>query len=76
MLGQAVDSLVFYPLAFGGLWTADTLGRVMLTNWSFKVLVEIAMIPFTYWVCAFLKQAEGVDKYDTDTHFTPFTLED
>ncbi len=76
MIGQAVDSLVFYPMAFGGLWTTETLFRVMGTNWSFKVLVEIAMIPFTYWVCAFLKRAEGVDKFDTDTNFTPFSLED
>jgi uncharacterized integral membrane protein (TIGR00697 family) len=76
MLGQAVDSIVFYPLAFGGLWTAETLGRVMVTNWSFKVLVEIVMIPFTYVICGYLKRAESVDKFDTDTNFTPFSLED
>ena len=74
IVGQAVDSLVFYPLAFFGIWTTSTLLAVMFANWCFKVAVEVFMTPVTYWACAKLKSVEGVDAYDTKTDFTPFTL--
>ena len=74
IVGQAVDSLIFYPLAFLGLWSPATLLAVMAANWCFKVIVEAVMTPVTTVVCAKLKQAEGVDAYDTDTDFTPFSL--
>ena len=74
IVGQGVDSLVFYPIAFAGIWTGHTLGAVMVANWLFKVMVEVVMTPFTYWACATLKRAEGVDAYDTRTNFTPFSL--
>ncbi len=74
IIGQAADSLIFYPLAFLGIWTLPTLAVVMFANWAFKVLVEVVMTPFTYWACAKLKAAEGVDADDTHTDFTPFKL--
>ena len=73
-VGQGVDSLIFYPLAFIGIWSPQTLLAVMFANWVFKVLVEVVMTPVTTVVCAKLKQAEGVDAFDTDTDFTPFSL--
>jgi uncharacterized PurR-regulated membrane protein YhhQ (DUF165 family) len=74
VVGQGVDSLVFYPIAFLGIWTLDKVLAVMLANWLLKVLVEAVMTPVTTVVCAKLKQAEGVDTFDTDTDFTPFSL--
>ena len=74
IVGQAVDSLIFYPLAFAGIWSGSTLVKVMLTNWGIKVLVEFVMLPLTYWVCQKLKQAEGVEAYDEHTDFNPFSL--
>lgn len=74
VVGQGVDSLVFYPIAFLGIWTVDKVLGVMLANWLLKVLVEALMTPVTTVVCAKLKKAEGVDTFDTDTDFTPFSL--
>ena len=74
IVGQGVDSLIFYPVAFLGIWTGPTLLAVMFANWLFKVAVEVVMTPFTYWACARLKHAEGVDTFDTNTDFTPFSL--
>jgi uncharacterized PurR-regulated membrane protein YhhQ (DUF165 family) len=71
-----MDSLLFYPIAFAGFWTADTMLRVILFNWAFKVSVEVLFTPITYAVVGFLKHAEQEDFYDTDTDFTPFSLED
>lgn len=75
-VGQAVDSLLFYPIAFGGLWSAETMVQVVTFNWLFKVSVEVVMTPFTYALVGFLKRAENEDFYDTDTQFTPFSLQD
>jgi len=74
--GQGVDSMIFYPLAFYGIWTHDTLAAVMLFNFLFKVSVEAAFTPVTYFVVGRLKRSEGVDTYDRHTHFTPFSLKD
>lgn len=74
--GQFVDSLIFYPLAFWGLWTHEALVAVMVFNLLFKIGVEVLFTPVTYFVVARLKRAEGVDTYDRDTDFTPFSLRD
>ena len=73
--GEGVDSLIFYPIAFAGIWTTHTLLTIICFNWVFKVLVEVLFTPVTYKVVAFLKRAEGVDYYDRDTIFTPFSLQ-
>jgi hypothetical protein len=74
IVGEAVDSLVFYPLAFLGLWERDLVIRVMLSNYLLKVLWEVVMTPFTYRIVSFLKRAESEDYYDRNTDFTPFSL--
>jgi uncharacterized integral membrane protein (TIGR00697 family) len=74
IVGQGIDSVVFYPLAFAGVWSGDVLSSVVLFNWGFKVGVEVIMTPVTYAVVAFLKRAEGEDFYDARTNFTPFSL--
>ena len=72
--GEAVDSLIFYPLAFLGVWTTQQVLAVLLSNYLIKVGWEAVMTPFTYRIVAFLKRAEGEDYYDRDTNFTPFSL--
>jgi queuosine precursor transporter len=72
VFGQAVDSLLFYPIAFLGEWSNDQLLSVMLINWLLKVLWEVLLTPVTYAVVNKLKQIEGVDVFDEGTDFTPF----
>lgn len=76
VVGQLADSLLFYPIAFAGVWSVDTMVRVVVFNWLFKVAVEALMTPLTYLACNGLKRAEGVDHYDDRTNFTPFSLRD
>jgi queuosine precursor transporter len=72
--GQGVDSLIFYPVAFYGLWGNDLLLKVMAAQWGLKVLVEILLLPLTIRTVTALKRAEQEDVFDRDTHFTPFSL--
>lgn len=85
IVGEAVDSAVFYPLAFLVLpllvgmhearWPWAQVQTVMLTNYVIKVLVEVVFTPVTYRMVALLKRSEGLDVYDHDTNFSPFALE-
>ena len=74
VVGEMVDSLIFYPLAFLGVWDTATVVKVLFTNYLLKVGWEAVATPLTYRIVAFLKRAEHEDWYDRDTDFTPFSL--
>jgi len=73
--GEAVDSLIFYPVAFLGTWSNEQVISVMIGNYFIKVFWEVIATPVTYWIVAFLKKAEHEDFFDRDTNFNPFTIE-
>jgi uncharacterized integral membrane protein (TIGR00697 family) len=75
IVGEGVDSLIFYPLAFLGPWTGDQVVTVMINNYLFKCAWEAVITPFTYLIVNFLKKAEHEDYFDRDTNFTPFSIE-
>ena len=75
VVGEFVDSIIFYPLAFYGFWPNDLLIKVMITNYVLKVTWEIVATPLTYKVVNFLKRKENEDYYDRETNFTPFSIE-
>jgi queuosine precursor transporter len=77
IFGEAVDSAIFYPLAFynTGIIPNEILPQVMLAQFITKTLVEVAFTPLTYVIVGFLKRREQVDYYDRDTNFNPFKLE-
>ena len=74
VVGQGLDSLIFYPLAFWGLagWPVDLLWQVVLSQWLIKTAWEALLTPVTYLVVGKLKRAEGIDIFDRDTDFSPF----
>jgi len=74
IVGQGVDSLIFYPLAFYGEpdWPAHTILIVLGTQFVLKVSWEVLLTPVTYLVVNGLKRREGLDVYDEGTNFTPF----
>ena len=74
--GQGADSLIFYPIAFYGIWGTDAILSVVAFNFVFKVSIEVMFTPATYAVVRWLKKVEGIDTYDYDTRFTPFSLRD
>ena len=73
--GEGVDSLIFYPLAFWGVWTPDLVFKVMIANYLIKTAWEAILTPITYKIVHFLKRAEQEDYYDRDTNFSPFKIE-
>jgi uncharacterized integral membrane protein (TIGR00697 family) len=75
--GEAVDSALFYPLAFynSGIMPNELVITLVYSQFITKTLVEIAFLPLTYRVVAFLKRAENEDYYDRGTNFNPFKIE-
>ena len=74
VVGQGLDSLIFYPLAFWGLagWPVELLWQVVLSQWAIKTAWEALLTPVPYAAVGALKRAEQVDLYDTETDFSPF----
>lgn len=77
VFGEAVDTILFVPLAFWntGIIPNDKIPLVTGAQIIAKILVEVAFTPLVYWVVAFLKRAENEDYYDRHTDFNPFKLD-
>ncbi|HEX8445726.1 MAG TPA: queuosine precursor transporter [Sphingomonas sp.] len=74
MVGEGIDSLIFYPFAFYGApdWPVQAMLTVMATQFVLKVSWEVLLTPATYAIVGFLKRREGVDVFDRGTNFSPF----
>jgi hypothetical protein len=75
LVGQGLDSLVFIGIAFAGVIPAPFLASAIVTQWLFKSAYEALATPITYLVVGYLKRVEGIDTFDVDTRFQPFSLE-
>jgi hypothetical protein len=74
IVGEFIDSALFYVIAFYGIWATEDLAKVVMIQYLLKTGWEVVMTPVTYRVVAFLKRAEHEDYYDRQTNFTPFSL--
>lgn len=72
-VGQLVDSIVVMVVAFAGTFDTVTLIRMIFSGYLIKVVYEVVMTPVTYLVVNGLKKAEGIDIYDENTDFNPFS---
>lgn len=64
IVGEGADSLIFFPLALGGVIPTSALPALMLWQVVLKTVYEIVALPLTIRIVRFLKQHEGVDVYD------------
>jgi queuosine precursor transporter len=74
VVGQAVDTVIFCMIAFYGLYSNALLLSIIVSNYIFKILVEVAATPATYKIVGFLKKKEKIDYYDIKTSFNPFKI--
>jgi hypothetical protein len=81
LVGQVVDTLIFLTIAFaigfavlGSPMDGNLFWSIVISNYIFKVGVEVLFTPITYAIVGFLKRAEHEDYYDTHTNFNPFIL--
>lgn len=74
VIGEGVDSLIFTTMAFAGTMPFASVLNIIMTIYVFKVVYEILVTPLTYKIISWLKHKEGVDVYDYQTDFSPFSL--
>jgi uncharacterized integral membrane protein (TIGR00697 family) len=74
LVGELIDSALFYFIAFYGIWASGDLLKIVVAQYILKTSWEIVMTPVTYKVVGFLKRKENEDYYDRDTNFTPFSV--
>ena len=73
LIGELLDSLVFVTVAsFTGVFGWELFVTLVITNYLFKVSIEIIVIPFTFLAIRKLKNAEGIDVYDVGIKWNPF----
>jgi uncharacterized integral membrane protein (TIGR00697 family) len=70
--GEMIDTLLFCFIAFYGLYPNKLLLSIIISNYVFKVGLEIILTPVTYKIIGFLKRRENEDYYDYKTNFNPF----
>jgi uncharacterized integral membrane protein (TIGR00697 family) len=74
LVAEILDTLIFVFLAFSWLYSSQVLWVIILSNYIFKVGVEILFTPLTYFIVWKLKKEEKIDFYDKKTDFNPFAL--
>ncbi len=74
IVGQAVDTTLFATIAFLGTVPTDVFIALIVSNYIFKVGIEVLFTPVTYAITNFLKREEKMDVYDEKTNFNPFTV--
>ena len=74
VVGELVDSSLFYMIAFYGIWSTPEIIQVALAQYVLKTVWEVLATPITYAVVRYLKHKENEDFYDTNTNFTPFRV--
>jgi queuosine precursor transporter len=73
VIGELLDTTLFVLIAFLGVLDAKLLLAVIISNYIFKVSVEVVFTPITYKIIGFLKKQENEDYYDYKTDFNPFS---
>ena len=73
VLGQIFDTLTFMLIAFSFL-PADIFWQMVIVQYLFKVIYEIAATPLTYMIIRKIKKVENLDTFDYGVKYNPFSL--
>lgn len=74
--GQGVDTTVFFVIATAlGVFPIELMLSLIVSNYIFKVLIEVLFTPITLRVIRWLKASEQEDVYDHNTNFNPFRFD-
>ena len=76
VVGETADSLIFFPIAFGGLNAWPELLVMMGTQIVLKSLYEVIILPITIRVVKAVKRIDGSDVYDTDISYNVLKVKD
>ena len=70
IVGESFDSIIFFPLALGGVVPAEELPKLMIWQVVLKTVYEVIALPVTIRVVKALKSHEGEDVYDNNVNYS------
>jgi len=70
IVGESFDSVIFFPLALGGVVPTEELPKLMLWQVLLKTVYEVIALPITIRIVKALKEHEGEDIYDNDVNYS------
>lgn len=70
LAGEVSDSLIFFPIALGGIVPEKNLLLMMISQVVVKTMYEVVVLPLTIRVVAWLKNTEGIDVYDENESYS------
>ena len=76
LAGEGADSIIFFPLAFGGLMPANELLKMMVVQVVLKTLYEIIILPVTIRVVNYIKRVDDCDVYDENISYNVLKIKD
>ncbi|MDR3235393.1 MAG: queuosine precursor transporter [Prevotellaceae bacterium] len=74
LVGESVDSLIFFPLAFGGVVSLPALLTLIATQACMKTAYEIIALPLTTRVVKYIKRIDQTDVYDKKESYNPLKI--
>ena len=76
LVGETADSLIFFPVAFGGIIAWRELLIMMCIQIILKSMYEVIILPVTIRVVKVIKKIDGSDVYDTDISYNVLKVKD
>ncbi len=76
LVGESADSILFFPIAFGGMIPAEELLVMIFTQAVLKSLYELLVLPLTVKVVRVIKKIEQTDVYDTGISYNILKIKD
>lgn len=76
LVGESADSLLFFPIAFGGLIPANELLIMIGTQACLKSLYEVIILPITIRVVRYIKRIDNTDVYDQEISYNIMKVRD
>ena len=70
IVGESFDSVIFFPLALGGVVPTEELPKLMLWQVLLKTVYEVIALPITIRIVKALKEHEGEDTYDNGVNYS------
>lgn len=76
LVGETGDSLIFFPVAFGGLIGFREMLGLMIVQIVAKTGYEILVLPITVRVVCYIKRREGTDAFDQGISYNVLRIGD
>ena len=76
VFGELTDSVIFFPLALGGVIPWEEMPSLVITQVTLKTLYEILVLPITIRVVKFTKLHDHEDVFDKDVAYNIFKVKE